>query len=107
MPNKSGGISELRISLAVSAQQLVLVESYYALGHFMSKSDGAMTAMKGIFPRSRVGIGMDGSALGKEPLKILGEKNAFLRFFLTKIFNGGSERVRVLPLVLFFFDSKP
>lgn len=45
MPNKSGRISELRISLAVSAQQLVLVESYYALGHFMSKSDGAMAAI--------------------------------------------------------------
>ena len=29
-----------RISLAVSAQQLVLVESYFALGHFMSKSEG-------------------------------------------------------------------
>ena len=29
-----------RISLAVSAQQLVLVESYFALGHFMLKSEG-------------------------------------------------------------------
>lgn len=29
-----------RISLAVSAQQMVLVESYFALGHFMSKSQG-------------------------------------------------------------------
>lgn len=29
-----------RISLAVSAQQLLLVEAYYSLGHFMSKSDG-------------------------------------------------------------------
>ncbi|CAJ1435527.1 unnamed protein product [Effrenium voratum] len=29
-----------RISLAVSAQQLLLVEAYYSLGHFMSKSEG-------------------------------------------------------------------
>ena len=80
MPNKSGGISELRISLAVSAQQLVLVESYYALGHFMSKSDGAMAA---IFFASR----MD-RHWGKNPSKYWGT-NAFLRLFSYKHIQGG------------------